>query len=419
MVKYRALKLEAGMMSTSQPVKMSMYDRTIAVLRGEKPDRIPFVTRLDLWINNRINTGTMPERYQGIPQYDIYRDLGVGIEVYLPLFEIRLNGVEMIFRRNNEVVLHEHDPVVDDFPVPWAHPMLPITEPHDTHVEFITRLGTLSTDIRMTQGLVEEGVSYGVMTNHVIKQESDCRIMEHILENLEFVDRFDQVRRKIDEVGEDGFVLPGMGRSPFQKLLLDIFGEVPFFYAMADMPEAVDRLLALLDERIDAALMRLKAFDYPLITFDENIDGFMTNPRFMKRYIQPRYEKYADILHSQNKLLCAHTDGDLSRILRELGASALDIAESFTPAPQTKCDLNEALEHLCGNNLTIWGAIPSIILEDTTTDTRFEAYMENLLGAVSGKSVVLGVADLVMGNNSITRVKRIAEMIEAHGEPMS
>ncbi len=401
-------------MSTEQPAKMSMYARTSAVLRGEKPDRIPFVTRMDLWINNRINTSTMPERYQDIAQYDIYRDLGVGIEVYDLLYDIRLNGVEMIFRRNGEVVLHEHNPVVDDFPVPWAHPMLPITEPHDTRIEFITRHGSLWTNVRMTQDLVKEGVSYGVMSNHVIKQESDCRIMEHILENMEFVDRFDLVREKIDKVGEDGFVLPGLGRSPFQKLLLDMFGEVPFFYALADMPDAVDRLMGLLDKRLDDALARLAAFDYPLVTFDENLDGFMTNPRYMKRYILPRYEKYADVLHSQNKLFCAHTDGDLSTILKELGASALDVAESFTPLPQTKCNLNEALEHLCGNNITIWGGLPSVILEDTTTDAGFEAHMEKLLDAVSGKSVILGVADLVMGNNSISRVKRAAEMIEAH-----
>ncbi len=354
---------------------MSMYDRTETVLRGERPDQIPFVTRLDTWINNRINTGTMPECYQGIPQYDIYRDLGIGIEVYSQLFEIRLNGVEMVFHRNDEMVLHEHDPVVDDFPAPWAHPMLPITEPHDTHIEFITSVGTLSTDIRMTQGLVEEG--------------------------------------------EYGFVLPDRGRNSFQKLLLDMFGEVPFFYAMADMPEAIDRLLILLDECLEEALRRLTELDYPLITFGDNLDGFMTNPRYMKRYILPRYEKYADILHSQNKLLSAHVDGDLSRILKELGASKLDVVESFTPAPQTKCDLNDALEHLCGNNQTICGAIPSVILEETTTDSRFEAYMENLFSAVSGKSVILGVADLVMGNNSISRVRQIAEMIEAHGESIS
>ncbi len=394
--------------------KMNMFERTLAVLKGKKPDRLPFVTRMDLWYHSRNNTNTMPNRFKGMSHYAIYREIGVGIEVYEPLYDRRINGVEMIFHRDGKIILHQHDPVVDDFPVPWGHPMLPITEPHDTHVEFITKHGTLTTDIRMTRDLVNEGVSYGVMTNHVIKQESDCKIMEHILENMEFVDRFDQVRAKITEVGDDGFVIPGLGRSPFQKLLLDQFGEVPFFYAMADMPDAIERLLGLLDAQMEDALKRLQALDYPVISFDENLDGFMTNPRYMKHHILPRYEKYTDILHAQEKLMCAHTDGDLGRILKELGASTLDIAESFTPVPQTKCEVDDALEHLCGNGLIIWGGIPSVILEDTTTDAEFETHMEILLQKIAGKPVVLGVADLVMGNCSIERVERIAQMIETH-----
>lgn len=44
---------------------MNERERVLAVLRRQRPDRIPWVARLELWYNARLATGTMPERFRG------------------------------------------------------------------------------------------------------------------------------------------------------------------------------------------------------------------------------------------------------------------------------------------------------------------------------------------------------------------
>lgn len=55
----------------------------------------------------------------------------------------------------------------------------------------------------------------------------------------------------------------------------------------------------------------------------------MTNPNLFKEYCLPYYQKYADLLHAQNKKSCSHVDGNLKPLVKLLPESGLDIYESF------------------------------------------------------------------------------------------
>ncbi|HEY5473166.1 MAG TPA: hypothetical protein VIK32_08245, partial [Candidatus Limnocylindrales bacterium] len=60
----------------------------------------------------------------------------------------------------------------------------------------------------------------------------------------------------------------------------------------------------------------------------------------------------------------------------------------------------------------IWGGIPSPILEPATTEDQFRAYVDGLLDLVGAGPMILGVADMILCNNSIDRVAYIAERVE-------
>ena len=62
----------------------------------------------------------------------------------------------------------------------------------------------------------------------------------------------------------------------------------------------------------------------------------------------------------------------------------------------------------------IWGGIPSPILEKRTSDREFKEYVQELLTTVGDDAIIIGVGDMVLGNNLIERVQYIAEQVEKH-----
>ena len=57
---------------------MTHKERFRAVLRGETPDRIPIVARLDLWHKAAEADGTLPRGLEGLSIPEIESKLGMG-----------------------------------------------------------------------------------------------------------------------------------------------------------------------------------------------------------------------------------------------------------------------------------------------------------------------------------------------------
>jgi hypothetical protein len=150
------------------------------------------------------------------------------------------------------------------------------------------------------------------------------------------------------------------------------------------------------------------------VEFPDNLHGGMTNPRLFARYCLPDLQHYTEILHTHGKKAGSHTDGDVKPLLLLLKESGLDVCESISPFPLTQSTFDEVWEAWRAGPI-IWGGIPSPILElERTDDNAFRAFVAHLLETVGDAPIILGIGDLVMGNNSIERVKYIAELVEAH-----
>ncbi|MCB0117073.1 MAG: hypothetical protein KDD84_23395, partial [Caldilineaceae bacterium] len=74
---------------------MSPRERVLAVLNGEKPDKLPFVDRLELWHRGLQYTDTLPERFRNVPLTEIHRRVGMGRLRFLSPYSMRLRGVEV------------------------------------------------------------------------------------------------------------------------------------------------------------------------------------------------------------------------------------------------------------------------------------------------------------------------------------
>jgi uroporphyrinogen-III decarboxylase len=214
-------------------------------------------------------------------------------------------------------------------------------------------------------------------------------------------------------MGEIGLVMPFLTRVPFQRLLLDLVGEVPLFYMLHDDPGLVERMMALLDQLMLDDIGHVADLNGLYVQFPDNLDGVITSPPLFRRYSLPYYQRYADLLHGQGKKVGSHTDGNLRPILGLLAESGLDVCESFSPAPLTACTFDEAWEAWRDGPI-IWGGIPSPILQPGYPEEAFRGYVDRVLQTVGDRPIILGVGDMVMGNNLIERVRYIADRVEGH-----
>jgi hypothetical protein len=78
-----------------------------------------------------------------------------------------------------------------------------------------------------------------------------------------------------------------------------------------------------------------------------------------------------------------------------------------------ECTFEEAW-HEWENGPMIWGGVPSPILEERTCDREFKEYVHGLLTTIGNQAIIIGVGDMVLGNNLIERVRYIAAQVEKH-----
>ena len=387
----------------------SIRSRMVKTLRGEKPDRPPFIDRLELWHKTHVRAGTLPEEFQGLSLTEIHRKVGMGQQKFVAAHGQRLRAVDMTVLFGDEVLLRETNPIVEFFP--RMSDLAIQDRPGVTTIEMSTPVGQLRMRYEMLPQMVATGTE-AYIREYPIKDESDYRTAEYILERIEFVSYRERILQAEQEIDDIGFIVPTVCRIPFQQMLLEFVGEINLFYALHDRPEKVERLMAVLDRNMCRDLESLADVSNPYVEFTDNLHGLMTNPKLFTRYCLPQYQRYADIVHGQGKKMGSHTDGDMKPLLHLLPESGLDVAESFSPAPLTALTFDEAWA-AWQHGPMIWGGIPSPILEERTPEEEFREFAAHILEMVGERPIILGIGDQVMGNSLIERVRYIAAQVEA------
>ncbi|MEX1348950.1 MAG: uroporphyrinogen decarboxylase family protein [Desulfobacterales bacterium] len=393
--------------------KLSMHDRVQAVLQGKQPDRLPFIDRMEIWYQSKCWSGSLPAKYHEMSLNDIHQSVGIGRQKFTAPYAFKLRNIEVVCTFENEIIFRDFEPVTEYFPAQWAPDQIPRDKAGTTTIEYVAPVGKLSIAYEVAESMVAMGGVEPYLTHHLIKAEEDYRTAEYIIEHTEIVPQFDKIREDQCELGDNGFVVPCLHRIPFQQALLEYLGEVPLFTALYDSPQQLNRLLHLLDLQLMEIFRQMADLPSIYVEFGDNLDGTMTNPKLFKEYSLPYYQKYADILHGQGKKVGSHTDGNVKPLLSLLAQSGLDVCESFSPAPLTECTFEEAWETWRHGPL-IWGGVPSPILEKRTSESEFRDYIHRLLEIIGNRNIILGVGDMVLGNNLIERVEYIAKEVEHH-----
>ncbi len=367
---------------------MTNRERLLAILEGKHPDRIPWIPRLDIWYRAQKNRGTLPARFNGMSLRELEQALRLGTPA-------RQGQVHRVEYKNMEVVVRE--------------------EGLDTITEYVTPRGTLRARKSQSQYEVDSGIVEKLPVESPLKRAEDYDVWMHVVENTTFIPTYDEYEAYDRQIGDDGLPMVAVGDCPFHYWLKDLAGYQQGFLHLADFPHRVERLLDLLAEK-DRELWEIVAGSPArLILHGLHLSSQFTPPAYFDKYITPYYQEFSRLLHDHGKSLTMHADNDTSAILNHIKEAGFDMVECFVCAPMAKVTLEEA-RATWGSSMIIWGGVPASILEETYPEEKFETYMVDLFHTIApGDAFILGVSDNVMTNSMLSRIERITEMVESHG----
>ena len=370
--------------------QVSYRSDALAAMRGEEPEHIAFIGRMNLWYNYHKAGGTLPEHYQGWSYWDVVRDLGIGILGFgawsETFFKKVHHGVDVRqFSENNEEVV--------EYATPYG----------------VLRQRTAVTDV--LRGTVDSGSHVEVL----FKDESDYDALHYLIENTEIVENYEEYAKYVDEIGEDGVALPFTGWVPMHELMWRYMGVERFYYELYDRPQRVERLHeAFLD--MHREIVQLAAHcPAQAIEVGGNYDDHITPPSFWDTYIAPFYQEVTELFERTGRILVIHGDGNMDKLLPRIADSGVQVVEALTPKPNTTIDVGE-VRRMWRDRVCMWGLIPFGILMPTYSEEDFQTYVVNLYRTMApGDRFILGFGDNVPPEALLTRIQWLANFNATNG----
>jgi len=83
-------------------------ERMIKAARGEMPDMLPYIPRIDLWYSANSRAGTLPRQHQGRTAYEISRAEGWGLMTASIDFTYQFLPEALLHRAIGAYALKEH-----------------------------------------------------------------------------------------------------------------------------------------------------------------------------------------------------------------------------------------------------------------------------------------------------------------------
>lgn len=395
---------------------MTHKERMLRAARGEWADRLPWAPRIDLWYNAHKRKGTLPGKYPPEVSLDqIAEDIGGGYHKIVPDF-LNVRSAEDTIDRGLGIY---HLPGM-----PYRVELVGVErevhkEGDSTKVIYHTPIGSVSCKYLFTEEMRQAGVSISWLTEHVIKDPIDYRIVGYIFKNMKVLPDYQNYLDLQERVGEKGLAAArGMApASPRQHIMRDFMEATKFYLELYDHPREMEQLaqdMAPFYEQLFQVLVECPA---EVVFHGSNFDEMITYPPFFRDYILPYLQKLADMLHARGKLLLCHCDGENKGLIDLIVESGMDVAEAICPYPMTKMTIGEIKKALRGK-VTIFGGVPSVaLLEGNMGDAEFEEFMRGLFKQIApGDRFILGVADTTPPDAKFQRLLRISEMVKEWGE---
>ena len=262
-------------------------------------------------------------------------------------------------------------------------------------------------------------------TERLIKGPEDYKVLKYMVEHTEYTPYYFPIEQGMDWLGDDGVVIASLPYSPMQQLMIEWIGSEGgrFFIHHAKYPDLVEDLYRAISKSLEPLYEIAAKSPAPIVSYGDNIDGVLLNPKQFQKYFMPEYEKVARVLHKHGKLMQVHMDGRVGVLKNLIAKTPIDIIEGLPSPPMGDLPIGEALS--LWKDKVVWLGFPGSVyilgpeavkkhalnllreigsgdrlVFETNTETLVSN--ENLLMLTS----VLENADLPLTKEKINRIER-------------
>lgn len=362
---------------------MTVRERLLAVLRGEKPSAVPWLADLDYWLAYMQRESLLPDRYRGDGLFALHRDIGAGfyLQGYFP-FIATYDGVR-------------------------------VTEWEESNRRIRT-VETPAGNLREVETYLPDSYCWGY-SERCIKSWRDLAALRYWYAHTHYQPDYSRAQRRLELVGDNGIVLCYLPKSPLMEMVALLAGIETVTYALADAAQEFEETLLVLDKAAGAAATLAVQSPAEALMIPENLSSEAVGKSLFQRYMAGYERRWVEEISRAGKFSFVHMDGTLRGLIAEVAATGFTVLEALTPAPVGDVALAE-LAGLVPPQTVIWGGLPGVYFTDLVSDEQFDRYVIETLSVMrSAPRYVLGVADQVPPRARWQRIQRVSELVEQHG----
>lgn len=292
---------------------MTGRERVLAVLRREKPDRVPFCPNIGQWFDYHKARASLPDELEGCQD-----ELDAMIRIGCDIFSRRICSPVTSARSGYEV--------------------------HSEALGGRWRKTTYATPV----GSVSDRTRYEAASHTTYKHQhflkgfpDDLRVLRYVVEHTDHEFDVASYLRAEERLGDHGVIMVPFFQSPI-KLLHNWAGVETATYLLTDRARECEDLFAVFTEK--ALAVARQAAESPTLAFCtmDNLDSLSMSPTFVKQYCVPFYRALSDLFHRHGKLLFSHACGQLRDLGELVDEAGLDGLEAISHPPIGDLPLAEA-----------------------------------------------------------------------------
>jgi hypothetical protein len=350
---------------------MSMRERMLALIQGREMDRVPFVMYDIL-----------------VPPDQVFSHMGsgsIGLMRWCPIWRVEHPHCHFAVEERWEDGMR------------WQRTTL--------H----TPAGTLD-EVKAFESVHNSGS----IRKHYVQEARDYEVLWFYLQDSVILDNYARFHQDQAELGENGFPLAHVERTPWQQLWVQWVGLEHLAYHVADYPDRVAHTIDLLEQRARRIFAIAYRSPAPLIDFPDNITAPAIGPERFRRHALPLYDELAGMLAERNVPVFVHMDGRLKPLWNDIAGSQVGGLDSFTPRPD--CDTTVAEAVGLWPDKRLWVHFPSSMQLHTPDEVRATAEAILAAGGHTGR-MQLQISEDVPPHVWRTTFPIIAEAVERFGPP--
>jgi len=373
---------------------MNSQERLVNVLKGNKPDRIPWAPLIDGYF-----LSSLKEKKIEMNAVELLRYIGADIlERHVPTYSdiLMMGSSNMIYINSKNIIVQENIKITTNLN----------EKSGEIFNIYETPIGTIKEKYVFTKA--SPWLPFPV--EHKIKRKEDLKIYKYLLENITPKPNFENFQKEVDYIGNDGLATASGPSTPIMRLLQRDMGIETFYYYFYDYPIEMEEILDIMHERNKKIYHIIIKSPAKVIIDYENSSTTLFSPKIFENYCLNQINKYADIVHKAGKIFLTHMCGKLDNIIDLLSQGRQDGITDISPPPTGDLQISKALKVL-GRTKVVSGGIDATAFTQLSVDDVKE-YVKDLLEQIkSTDHFILGSGDATPYGTPLENLKAVTEVV--------